>query len=237
MNLHQNHKILRITDEEALKKENLTVDFSTKEFDDDIQNLDILKNAIEKEMIAIDKEYERLDEETTKSYNLKREKLNKDEEELKDRLKNEVTKIKENMEKSLSKVNNLLKTCEKIKKGINSFEKEEKVMIQTLSYISCINKNQIEMNLLINSKIKNLKINFNEEKSIIEYDEYYFNGKENTYLEEKKLLESINVESYGKKSSKKEKYKEEDYINNLDNNIQEKQKIEQKDYYYEMEKK
>ena len=237
MNLHQNHKILRITDEEALKKENLTVDFSTKEFDDDIQNLDILKNAIEKEMIAIDKEYERLDEETTKSYNLKREKLNKDEEELKDRLQNEVTKIKENMEKSLSKVNNLLKTCEKIKKGINSFEKEEKVMIQTLSYISCINKNQIEMNLLINSKIKNLKINFNEEKSIIEYDEYYFNGKENTYLEEKKLLESINVESYGKKSSKKEKYKEEDYINNLNNNIQEKQKIEQKNYYYEMEKK
>ena len=187
MNLHQNHKILRITDEEALKKENLTVDFSTKEFDDDIQKLDILKNAIEKEMIAIDKEYERVDEETTKSYNLKREKLNKDEEELKDRLKNEVTKIKENMEKSLSKVNNLLKTCEKIKKGINSFGKEEKVMIQTLSYISCINKNQIEMNLLINSKIKNLKINFNEKKSIIEYDEYYFNGKENTYLEEKNL--------------------------------------------------
>ena len=42
MNLHQKHKILRIDDEENLKKENLSIDFSTKEFDDDIQKLDII---------------------------------------------------------------------------------------------------------------------------------------------------------------------------------------------------
>ena len=94
MNLHQKHKILRIDDEENLKKENLSIDFSTKEFDDDIQKLDSLKNSIEKEMIAIDKEYERVNDETTKSYDSKRKKLKQDEEDLKDRLKNEVTKIK-----------------------------------------------------------------------------------------------------------------------------------------------
>ena len=39
-------------------------------------------------MIAIDKEYERVNDETTKSYKLKREKLNKEEEDLKNNLKN-----------------------------------------------------------------------------------------------------------------------------------------------------
>ena len=32
------------------------------------------------------------------------------------------------------------------------------------------------MNLLVNSKIKNLEINFNEKESKIDYKEYYFNG-------------------------------------------------------------
>ena len=215
MNLHQKHKILRIDDEENLKKENLSIDFSTKEFDDDIQKLDSLKNSIEKEMIAIDKEYERVNDETTKSYDSKRKKLKQEEEDLKDRLKNEVTKIKENMEDILSKVNNLLRTCEKIKKGINSLEKEKIEMIQTLSYISCINKNHLEMNSLINSMIKNLKINFNEEKSIIEYNEYYFNGNDNTLLDNNNLIlkkqENDKKEEYyyNKEVMKKEEPKEE----------------------------
>ena len=187
MGLHKNHKILKINDEEALKKENLTVDYNAKEFDDNMLKLDKLKNTIESEMLAIDKEYDRVNDETTKSYELKREKLKKEEEDLKDKLKNEVTKIRSNLENILSNINNLFSKCENIKKGIKSFEKDEKTMIQTLTYISNINKNQIEMKSLINSEIKNLKINFNEKKSIIEYDEYYFNGKENTYLEEKNL--------------------------------------------------
>ena len=128
-------------------------------------------------MIAIDKEYERVNDETTESYKLKREKLNKEEEDLKDNLKNEVTNIKENFENILSKVNNLSKSCEKIKKGMKSFEKEEKYILRALSYISNINKNQIEMYSLINLKIENLKITFNEDENIIEFDKYYFNGK------------------------------------------------------------
>ena len=58
-----------------------------------MQKLDYLKNTIENEMLAIDKEYERVNDEATKSYKLKREKLDKEEKDLKDKLKNEVTKI------------------------------------------------------------------------------------------------------------------------------------------------
>ena len=81
-NLHHQHKVLDINDEESLRKENITIDNSTKEFDDKIQNLNKLENIIKHEMLEIDKTYERVDKETSKSYELKREKLNKEEEDL-----------------------------------------------------------------------------------------------------------------------------------------------------------
>ena len=164
MELHKNHKILMIEDEEALKKENLTINKSTKEFDDNMQKLTKLKNEIEDEMIKIDKAYEKVDNETTKSFKLKRDKLNKEEEDLKDKLKLEVTKVKEKLENYLSQVNNLFKSCEKIKKGILSFQKEARNIIETLSYISKINKNQKEVDLLKGALMKNLEIHFNEKK-------------------------------------------------------------------------
>ena len=84
MNLHQNHKIIRIDDEESFKKENLTIDSSAKNFIDDIQKLDNLKASIENEMIKIDKAYEKVDKETTEFYESKRQKLKEEEENLKD---------------------------------------------------------------------------------------------------------------------------------------------------------
>ena len=117
---HDNHKILRIYDEEELKKENIIIDVSTKDHDDNIQLLNNLKNKIENEMIEIDKRYEKVDNEVTKSYKIKREKLNKEEEDLKEKLKTEITKIKEKLEISLSEIINLQKLCEKIIKGIKS---------------------------------------------------------------------------------------------------------------------
>ena len=165
-----------INDEEALKKENITIDSSTKEFDDKIQNLNKLENTIKNEMLEIDKTYERVDKETTKSYELKREKLKKEEEDLKEKLKTEVTKIKEKLENYLSQTLNLTKKCERIIKGIKSLENEEKNMIKTLSYVSFINKNQKEMDLLNQELMKNLKITFIEEQNSIKYEEYYFNG-------------------------------------------------------------
>ena len=127
-------------------------------------------------MTEIDKTYEKVEKETTKSFEVKREKLKKEEDDLKEKLKTEVTKIKEQFEINLSEINNLLKSCEKIEKGINSLEKEEKIMVKTLSYVSKINKNKKEMRKLFQQLMKNLKIFFIEEENTIKYEEYYFNG-------------------------------------------------------------
>ena len=127
-------------------------------------------------MSEIDKTYEKVDRETTQSYEIRREKLKKEEDDLKEKLKTEVTKIKEQFDINLTIVKNLLKNCEKIKKGLKSLEKEEKILIKTLSYVSKINKNQKEIKTIFQELMKNLKISYIEEESTIKYEEYYFNG-------------------------------------------------------------
>ena len=56
-NMHDDHKVLEITDEEALKKENITIENTKNDFDVNIKKLDELKNKIEKEMKEIDNIY------------------------------------------------------------------------------------------------------------------------------------------------------------------------------------
>ena len=187
MNLHPKHKIVKIEDEDTLTKENLTINSSTEDFNNNIQKLTDLKNKIENEMIKIDKAYEKADNETTKSYESKIAKLKEEEENLKDKLKIEVTKIKELLENNLSQVNQLIKSCEKIQKGIQSLEKEEKNMIKNLTYISKINTNKKEMDILLNSSMKNLDIHFSEKESKIDYNEYYFNGFPLEQVKNKKI--------------------------------------------------
>ena len=104
LNLHKSHKLLKIDDEEELKKENISLEDSTKDLNENKNRIEELKNKIEKEMIEIDKLYVKIDKEVTDSYKIKYEKLVKEENELKDKLKNEVTKIKENFELNLSKI-------------------------------------------------------------------------------------------------------------------------------------
>ena len=128
-------------------------------------------------MIEIDKTYENIDNQVTKSYKIKIEKLIKEENDLKEKLKTEVTKVKEKFENYLSQINNISKICEKIKKGMKIMEnEEEKNMIKTLSYVSKINKSKKEMDKLTKELMKNIKISFIEEESKIKYEEYYFNG-------------------------------------------------------------
>ena len=128
-------------------------------------------------MIEIDKTYENIDNQVTKSYKIKIEKLIKEENDLKEKLKTEVTKVKEKFENYLSQINNISKICEKIKKGMKLMEnEEEKNMIKTLSYVSKINKSKKEMDKLTKELMKNIKISFIEEESKIKYEEYYFNG-------------------------------------------------------------
>ena len=174
--IHKNHKILKINNEVELKEENIKIDDYMKDFDNNIQKLNNLKNKIENEMIEIDKRYEKVDDEVTNSYEIKLEKLKKEENDLKENLQTEVTKIKEILENYLSDIYYLQKICEKIIIGIKSLQNEEKNIYKTLSYISKINKNEKEMKNIFQGFMKNIIINYVESESTIKYEEYYFNG-------------------------------------------------------------
>ena len=166
LNLHQGHKVLLINDEESLKKENITIESSTKQYNDLIGKTISLKEKIEKEITEIDKLYDKINKEVIKSFEIKHEKLIKEENDLKERLQNEVTKVKEELEICLSESNRIIKINEKIIKGIKSLEKEEKNMIKTLSYVSKINKTEKEMKSLFQKLMRSLKITFNEKENI-----------------------------------------------------------------------
>ena len=135
-----------------------------------------LKAKIEKEIIEIDNLYEAVNSQVSKSFEIKHEKLLLEERNIKEKLQNEVTKVKEQLENFLSKANELIRINEKIEKGIKSFKKEEESIIKTLTYVSKINQNKNDMEILLNKLMKNLKISFIEEENSIKFEEYYFNG-------------------------------------------------------------
>ena len=178
LNLHNGHKVVPIEDEETLKKENINVNDYIKEFEFSAKNVESVKEKIEKEINKINELYEKMDKEVTKSFELKHEKLIKEEKEMKDKLDNEVTKIKSKLEENLSLVNNLLRNYEKINKGIQGLHKEGQnsniKLLKNLTYVSKINKNQKEMKKFSQMLVKNLKLEFIDDK--INYEEYYFNG-------------------------------------------------------------
>jgi hypothetical protein len=176
-NLHLGHKLIEITEEESLKEENITIESSTKEYNKVIEKTIDLKNTIEKEITEIDNLFDKVNNEVTSSFVQKHEALTKQENDLKEDLQNNVTKVKEKLEIYLSESNRLIKLSEKINKGIKSLEKDsEKSKIKILSYISNINKNKKEILSLLGKLIKNINISYNEEKDQINFDNYYFNG-------------------------------------------------------------
>ena len=175
-NLHPNHKILELSDIKSIEKENISIESSTKEFGQIIENITSLKNKIEKEINNINNLYEKTIKDLTKSFLEKHEKLIKDENEIKEKLQNEVTKVKEKLENFYSEINNQIKINERIQQGIKKFEKEEKNMIKILSYVSKINKNNKEMKRISQELMKSIKFYYEEKENNIKYDEYYFNG-------------------------------------------------------------
>ena len=176
LNHHKNHKLIAIDDEESLKNENISIEDCIEEFNEYFEKLNNLKDKTENEMSNLDKLYDKADKDLKDSFEEKHLNLTKQENEIRERLQNEVTKIKEKLELYLSNNNNLIRSCEKIYKGIKALEKEEKQMIRILSYVSKINKNKKEMKELLEEEMKNLKIEFIKEETDIKYTEYYFNG-------------------------------------------------------------
>ena len=150
----------------------------TNEFNDLVQKTKELKNKIENEINQINKLYEKTIDDMTKSFLAKHENLIKEENDLKEKLENEVTKVKEKLEIYWSDINNSVKFSEKINLGIKNLEKEGKNMVKILSYVSKVSKNKKEMKKLFKQLIKGIKFSYQDEndKSIIKYEDYYFNG-------------------------------------------------------------
>ena len=174
--IHKNHNILDISDEESLKKENLNIQSFSTELNEYNSKINSLKDNIEKEIDKINKLYEKIVNDLTKSFKEKHEKLVKEENELKDKLQNETTKIKEQLEIYYTESNNIIKNISKINKGIKALEKEDKNIVKTLNYISKINKTKKEIKNLLAQQMKNLDCAYQEDKTTIKYEEYYFNG-------------------------------------------------------------
>ena len=176
-NLHNGHKLISIDDEELLKKENISLDSSINEFNKYIEKIKNLEQKIENEIIEINKAYENIDKEITKTYEEKHQILLLEENNLKENLQNEVTKIKEKLEYFLTDIKNILRINERINKGIKLVQnEEEKNIIKILSYVSKISKIEKKAKTLLGQIMKNIKINFNIDKCDIKFKEYYFSG-------------------------------------------------------------
>ena len=150
-NLHNGHKLIEISEDKGFfKKENMTIESSNKEFNEAIKKAENLKKMIKKEIKKVDDLYNQINNEVAKSFQIKYEKLIKEEKELKEVLQNEVTKVKEKLEKFLSDSNMTIQAGERINKGIKILEKEKETnILKVLTYISKINKNQKEISILL----------------------------------------------------------------------------------------
>ena len=168
---------MEISDIENIKKENLSIEPAKDELDKLTRKIIELKDKIEKEINNINILFEKAIEDLTKAFEEKILKLKKDEMYIKEKLQNKVTKFKEKLEIFLSEINNLINTNEKINKGIQKFDKEEENIIKILSYISKINKNKKNMNILLKEAMKSIKFSYIPEKSDINYEEFYINSK------------------------------------------------------------
>ena len=140
MEFHKNHKLIPINDEESLKKENISIEDFIDELNKYFEKMNKLKEKTENEMIKLDNLFDKSIKDLSKSFEEKHLALTKQEDDIKEKLQNEVTKVKEKLEENLSHYNHLIKSCEKIKKGMKTLEKQEKAMIKNLSYVSKINK-------------------------------------------------------------------------------------------------
>ena len=66
VNLHKDHKVIPINDEETLKKENITINDYIKHYDVCAQNVNKVKEKIENEIKEINISYEKVDKEVSK---------------------------------------------------------------------------------------------------------------------------------------------------------------------------
>ena len=73
LNKHKDHKVLALNDEESLKKENIIIENEANGLDEMIKKSADLKGKIEKEILAIDELYDKINKEVIESFKKKHE--------------------------------------------------------------------------------------------------------------------------------------------------------------------
>ena len=143
-----------------------------KEFKKTEIKIDELISNIESEINNVNNLYDSTYFNLVNSFKLKHQQLLQQENNLKEKLQNEVTKIKEELENNLSQINSLKNISNRINKGFETYKNS----ILKLNYISKINMvKKLYDNILIKS-IKSIEFSYKEEKNDIIFNEYYFNG-------------------------------------------------------------
>ena len=89
-------------------------------------------------------------------------------------LKFKVNEIKNELEDYLTKLKNILFSCENLHKSIENYESGNNNM-KTLYFISIIHNNNEKTCNFLKTKIKNLNIAMDND-SFVNYENYYFNG-------------------------------------------------------------
>ena len=204
-NLHQNHKVIEINDHEILKQNNISLENEENDLNIFIEESYRIKDQILKEMKLIDQTFDDLNTEITNCFKKKQENLIKKENDIKDSLKNEITKIKEKLEIYYSEIYEVIKKGELSSKIIKSYKKnkEEKIPIKELTYISFLNKANKEIQKHILNPMKNIKISYNDNEEIFKFEEYYLNG-----IKYPKMIELGDISAHNLKISWK--YEEKD---------------------------
>ena len=170
--MHKDHKVVNIKSIESFEKDSLSMEAIIKEFKKTEIKIDELISSIESEIKNINIVYDSTYSNLVNSFKLKHQQLLQQENNLKEKLQNEVTKIKEDLENNLSQINSLKNISNRINKGFETYKNS----ITKLNYISKINMvKKLYDNILIKS-IKSIEFSYKEEKNDIIFNEYYFNG-------------------------------------------------------------
>ena len=164
-----------ITDLESFKNNNINFEISTEEYSQIGSNLVKLKDDIEKEINNINQLYDKTIKDITNSFIKKHENLVYEENNLKERLENEVKRKKDQLKSYLSQTNHQIKLNERIKKGAEKIRKEEENIVVTLFYVSVINKSRIGMKSLLDIPMKTINFYYKEDKNNFILEEFCFN--------------------------------------------------------------
>lgn len=179
LNMHANHKSLLINDEESLNKENLRIENYSIEFMENYNKLIKLNELIKSEITILDKLFKETENKMNNFFSNNPTIINNNNKKniLKEKLRNEVTKILDKLEDYLISINSIIRLSENIVKGIKKIENEEKInLFKKLSYISKINICNKKIKSIINKSMKNINITFIEKEPFILIKNYYFNG-------------------------------------------------------------